>query len=239
MRRLLGSLFLLTSFILSAQKEAARPDVPGNIMVDVGLNYWDSEPNFVDQAGWRSKSVGIYYTKRKAFSKKFSFTYGLGLGLEKFDLGDSLTLSSGELFNADDNDPANDSLAAFAFSSLPDNINYQKNRLAVTYLDIPVDFRFHPTGTEEGEGFFIGVGGILGLRLASHRKLKFDEAEESVIEKVKGKYNLSSVRYGLQGRIGFKGVHLFYKRYFNDLFQDPIGGANPQTTTIGINITGF
>lgn len=208
-------------------------------MVDIGLNYWDEEPTFIDQTGWKSKSVGIYYTRRKALNNIFSFYYGLGLGLEKFSLGDTLTLSSGVLLNADNQDPNDDILSPLELTSLAGNITYDKNRLAIAYFDVPLEFRFHPKGTQDGEGLFVGVGGILGLRLKSHTKLKFDDGGETVIEKIKGEYNLNPVRYGVQARFGFKGIHIFYKKYFSDVFKDPIGGASPNMTTIGINVTGF
>ena len=239
MKYIFGFLLLVGSAVTFGQNEFARPDIPGDLMIDIGLNYWDEEPLFVDQAGWRSKSIGFYYTKRKALSNKFAFHYGAGLGLEKFDLGDSLTFSSGVLLNADDNDPENDVISPLELTPLVEGRPYDKNRLAVTYFDIPVELRFHPKGTEEGEGLFLSVGGMIGLRMNAHMKYKFDEGGETVIEKVKGKYDLNAFRYGLQARFGFKGVHLFYKQYFSDTFNDPVGGVNPRMTTIGINVTGF
>ena len=239
MKYIVGFLLLAGSVASFGQKQLARPDIPGDLMIDVGLNYWDEEPLFIDQAGWRSKSISFYYVKRKALNDKFSFYYGVGLGLEKIGLGDSLTFSSGVLLNGDDNNPDNDGISPLELTSLSEEISYDKNRLAVTYLDVPIDFRFHPKGTQDGEGLFLGVGGIVGLRLNSHMKYKFDENDETVIEKVKGGYNLSTFRYGVQARVGFKGVHLFYKQYFNDMFKDPIGSASPRMTTIGINLTGF
>lgn len=236
MKYIFGFVLFVCVGSLFGQDEPARPDVPGEVMVDVGLNYWDKEPLFVDQKGWSSKSIGIYYSKRKGLAEKFSFYYGMGLGMEKVSLGDSLTLSSGVVFNGSNGD----SLAAVALVGLDSRISYDKNRLAMTYLDIPLEMRFHPGGTQDGEGFFIGAGGVVGLRLNSHSKLKYDDAGETVIEKVKGGYNLSALRYGVQFRLGFKGVHLFYKKYFNDTFKDAFSnGVNPRMTSIGINVTGF
>lgn len=248
MKYLFGFLFVVGSIVVFGQNEVVRPDIPGELMVDIGLNYWDVNPitalndsvNLeIDPQGWRSKSLGIYYTKRFPISNKFSMYYGLGLGFEKISLGNNATFESGVLFNGDDNNVENDSLAALAITNLPGNISYDKNKLGITYLDIPLDFRFHPLGTEDGEGLFIGVGGVVGLRMNSKVKLKYEEGDETVIQKVKGKYNLSGLRYGVQARFGFRGVHLFYKQYFSDVFKDEIGGAQPRMKTIGINITGF
>ncbi|MEM0940305.1 MAG: outer membrane beta-barrel protein [Bacteroidota bacterium] len=236
MKYILGLLLFISSEVAFAQDGFSRPDVPGNLMVDIGFNYLNEEPTTIDQSGFRSKSVGIYYTKRKAIGNKFSCYYGLGLGLEKLSLGDTTTLQSGVVLLGSGN---TDSLASVYIADIPAGLSYDKNRLAITYLEIPLDIRFHPKETQDGEGLFIGVGGVLGLRLNSHTKFKYEEGDETVIEKIQGDYNLSAFRYGVQVRFGFKGIHLFYKQYFSDVFQDPLGGANPRMTTIGINVTGF
>ncbi len=231
MKYVVGLVLLFGCGLAMAQDGIARPDVPGQLMIDFGFNYLDTEPDAIDQKGWPSKSASVYYVRRKGLSNKFSFYYGIGLGTEKLGLGDSATLVSG-FDNGTEIEP-------LAIVPLDNSISYNKNKLAITYLDIPVDLRFHPLGTQDGEGLFFGVGGILGLRINSHTKFKFDEGGETVIEKVKAGYNLSTFRYGVQARFGFRGVHLFYKQYFNDLFKDQIGGANPRMVTFGINVTGF
>lgn len=230
MRYIYGVLLTLLVISASAQDGLKRPDIPGELMVDIGFNVWSSMPGALERRTWSSKSIAFYYTKRKAFSNKLSLNYGIGLGLEKMSLGDSSTLFSNVLVN--------DTLNAVLIGPNPQN--FDKNKLATTYLDIPIEFRFHPMGTEDGEGLFLGVGGIVGLRLNAHTKWKYDNNGETVRSKVSGKFNLNSFRYGYQVRVGFRGVHVFYKRYvspvFNDAFDD---GFDPVMSTIGINLTGF
>ncbi|MEO9482257.1 MAG: outer membrane beta-barrel protein [Ekhidna sp.] len=234
MRYLYGVLFTLLIIGASAQDGLKRPDIPGEVMADIGFNVWSSMPGGLERKTWSSKSVAIYYMKRKALSGKLSFNYGIGLGLEKMSLGDSSTLASNYTFTSG----STDSLAAVGI--IPNPQNFQKNRLATTYLDIPFEFRFHPLGTQDGEGLFLGVGGIVGLRLNAHTKWKYDNNGETVRDKVSGKFNLNSFRYGYQVRMGFRGVHLFYKRYLSNVFQDKFqDGKNPVMTTVGINVTGF
>ncbi len=220
-------------------KGLKRPDIPGELMVDIGFNVWSSMPGFLERRTWSSKSIALSYIKRKALSGKLSFYYGVGLGMEKMSLGDTVSLSSAKLLDGSDADPNLDSLASVAITSLPDG-SFGKNKLATTYLDIPVELRFHPFGTQDGEGLFLGVGGIVGIRLNAHTKWKYDLNGETRREKISGKFNLNSFRYGYQVRAGFRGVHLFYKRYVSDVFNDPfLDGSNPVQTTIGINVTGF
>ncbi|WP_425392738.1 outer membrane beta-barrel protein [Ekhidna sp.] len=238
MKYLLGALFSLSLLVVSAQ-ELKRPDIPGDLMVDVGFNVWSSMPGDLERSVWSSKSIGLYYSKRKVLSGKLSFNYGVGLGLEKMSLGDTVTLASNYSDNNDTpNNPDDDFIRPVALITNPEN--FAKNKLATTYLDIPFELRFHPLGTEDGEGLFIGAGGIVGLRLNAHTKWKYDNNGETTRQKIGGKFNLNSFRYGYQVRAGFKGVHLFYKRYLSNVFNDEFAdGSNPVMTTIGINVTGF
>lgn len=225
MKYLFGSLLVLISMGLFAQEnELVRPDLPGELMVDLGLNTWSSMPGLLEKDIWPSKSVGLYYSKRKELSNKFSFYYGIGLGLEKIGLGDSTTLIS------------NDSVTVV---DIPAGYSYDKNKLAISYLDIPLEIRFHPKGTENGEGFFIGAGAIIGLKLTAHTKWKYEEEGETVKQKISGNFNLNPLRYGAQVRFGFKGVNFFYKKYFSTVFKDSYEGSDPTMSTIGINFTGF
>ncbi|NQZ78916.1 MAG: outer membrane beta-barrel protein, partial [Ekhidna sp.] len=205
----------------------------------IGFNVWSSMPGGLDRNTWRSKSVGIYYTKRKVLNEKLSFNYGLGLGLEKMSLGDSATLFSSVLNDTGTPDDATDDVID-PVQIQPNPFNLDKNRLATTYLDLPVEFRFHPFGTEDGEGLFLGVGGIVGLRINAHMKWKYENNGETTVVKNSGKFNLNGIRYGYQVRGGFKGVHFFYKRYVSSVFKDEFAdGFNPVLTTVGINVTGF
>ena len=219
---------LYSTTCLSQEGSLRQPDIPGELMIDIGLNYWTVTPEDLDTQGWSSKSISFYYTKRKVLGSKISFNYGLGLGIEKYDLGSNSTLFS-----------RNDEVEIDDFPFDTNDSPLDKNRLAVTYLDAPIELRFHPKGTIEGEGLFIGIGAIGGLRLQSHMKWKYPEDGEDVVQKTRGRYDLNPYRYGFQVRAGFKGTHLFYKQYLSDLFADPLDGEVPQAFTIGINLTGF
>jgi hypothetical protein len=233
MRYIYTVFFGVLLFSGTAQNQALkRPDIPGELMVDVGFNVWSSMPGNLERRAWSSKSVGLYYSKRKPISSKLSFYYGVGLGLEKMSLGDTVTLAS--------NYQAHPDSAIQSVAIITNPANFSKNRLATTYMDVPLELRFHPFGTQDGEGLFIGAGGIVGVRLKAHTKWKYENNGETVREKTSGKFNLNDFRYGYQIRAGFRGVHIFYKRYISNVFNDAFpDGSNPVMTTVGINITGF
>lgn len=226
MRKSLVGIFLLQVLLSFGQETVRKPDIPGDITVDIGFNSWDATPDSIGQDIWPSKSISVYYTKNKLLNRNFAINYGLGLGLEKIDLGNGNTLYS-------ENDDV--LIENFPF----DDDDLIKNKLALTYVDVPVDFRFYPNGTESGNGFFVGVGGMLGLRVSAHTKWKYEEDNETVVQKVSGNFDLSAIRYGYQVRVGFKGTNLFFKHYPSNTFQDDINDVNPNLTTIGISFSGF
>lgn len=224
MKYLCGLLIALFSLNIYAQDEDrfARPDLPGELMVDIGINSWSTTPDTLDRKGWASKSIGIYYSKRYGINDKLSFYPGIGLTFEKLGFQSAVTFQD-----------STDYITELSVSGIT------KNKLAISYLEIPVEFRFHPMGTDEGEGLFVSVGGMLGLRLNAHTKWKYNDGGGNTIQKVSGRFNLENFRYGYQLRFGWRGVHLFYKNYLSNTFASPVEGVNPTLRTIGINLTGF
>ncbi len=242
MKYLCGVLLLFFCLFARAQENGAgienrlmsRPDLPGEIMVDIGINTWSDLPRGLKRKDQASQSVGIYFLKEYKIHNKISFYTGLGLGLEKIGFDSPVALlDSGQTYL--------DTISS---------VGLKKNKLAFTYLDVPAEFRFHPFRVQDGEeGLFVGVGGIFGIKLNAHTKWKYDTNGRISKKKISGKFNLNDIRYGYQIRLGFKSLHLFYKKYLSDVFKSklgvpdpmaPDGGlANPQTTTIGISITGF
>ena len=221
-------MIVLVSARTFAQETYARPDIPGELMIDLGLNYLTEISSDLTQRGWNSKSLGLYYTKRRPLSQKFVFNYGVGMGFEKLDFGTSQTIiQSGEELVIDD--------FPFDASGAP----IQKNRLAISYVDVPLEMRFYPRGTASGEGLFLSVGGIGGLRLSSHIKWKYSEEGSDRVQKISGNFDLNRVRYGYQLRFGYRGTHLFFKHYLSNLFDNELDDTNPRLFSVGINFSGF
>lgn len=235
MARIISALFLFT-FFLSVQaqdRRFAQPDLPGDLMLDIGLNYWTNERDTL--ANFGSKSLGVYYTKRFKISNNLSFYPGVGLGFEKYSFKKNYHYA-----NVDGN---------IQLDSL--NGLMKKNKLAVTYFDVPLELRFHPKGTIEGEGFFVGAGVFGGLKMGAHTKLKYEQGDAKRKEKLRDNFGLEDYRYGYIIRVGWKGINFYYRRTMSQLFQDgqqqlnpdlttPKGRPyNPQISTFGINFTGF
>ena len=229
MKRIVG-IFLLSivsSFVIAQEKSRpVQPDFPGDIMVDYGFNFWNNEPDNFPATFWGSNSIGVYYNHRWEISSHISFHSSLGVTIDKYASDDRYTW-------------LRDSDGTVSFDTLT-GVGFAKNKLVSTYAELPVEFRIHPLGTKNGEGWFIGLGGFLGRRLGAHTKIKFQSVDGEFKEKLYSDFDLVDFRYGLQGRFGFRTFHVFYKHYLNKTFNNaPDGTNNPQTWTIGINFSGF
>ncbi|MFK7952923.1 MAG: hypothetical protein AB8B73_08755 [Ekhidna sp.] len=250
MKYLLGLLFVLASLgLFSQENRYARPDVPGELMVDVGFSLWSKTVSDLDQALWPSKSVSIYYLRSKKLSEKFRFNYGLGFAVDKIGFQtnvDSIASSSDYVGLVSDNS------GNYSFSGDSASLStvvFEKYSLKNTFVEIPLELRFHPKGSEDGEGFFLSVGTLLGVRIKSKDKLVSDIDGDTYKTKHSGDFGMANIRYGVQARVGWRGIHVFYKQYFNREFRDKISVKtygdpegqtfNPTLTTFGINFTGF
>ncbi|MCP4460975.1 MAG: outer membrane beta-barrel protein [Cytophagales bacterium] len=230
---LLSFLLLVVSFTaLSQEKLSGQPDLPGDILFDIGFNSWDQSGDTLKN--WPSRSLGIYYNKRFKLSNKFSFYGAAGFGIEKFSFEKNYHLT------ADNSNIVLDTLIA----------SISMNKLSITYFDIPLELRFHPKGTIDGEGFFVSAGAIPGLKMGAHTKVKYEVDGHKQREKVGANFGLQDFRMGLQFRVGWKGINIFYKTYLTKVFRhkqdlvDPdlnLTGElfNPKVTSFGINFSGF
>ncbi len=224
--------FLLVLGILVAAQTIAqdegRPDLPGDLVVNFGFNSLSSagdlKTNLIGSNSW-----GIYYTKRIGAGDFLSIYPGVGFGLEKFGFEEDVTLG----FDSEGN---------VMFDSISSLGSIKKTKLAVNYLEVPLEFRIYPFRSKDGSGFFIGLGGSLGVRFESHTKVKYeDTAEDNFLTKERNDFNLNPIRAGVIGRIGSKGINAFYRMYFTELFDPGLGPNDIKATpfTVGIAINGF
>ena len=233
MRKLLASVLLVCAVGVMAQSDDKpfQPNLEGDLMLDYGFSFWNIKLPDLPVKPFGSNSVGLYYNRRLEINDHFAFHPAIGFTFDKF------AFTGNHTWKLSDN--LSDGVQLDTLGLL-----LSKNKLMATYLEIPIEFRYHPLGTVDGEGWFIGVGGMFGLRTGAHTKIKYDLDRETYKEKFYDDFGLKSYHYGVQFRFGFKNVHFFYKIYLSDLFNSqPDAGRSdskiPRAATIGINVSGF
>ncbi|MFA0960450.1 porin family protein [Roseivirga sp. BDSF3-8] len=222
----------------------ARPNLPGDLIIEFGFNFIDEEFQYIPDPStdstvsvgtgfWGSKVVNMYYSHTVFLGGENSgltFNPGLGLALEKFAFEDDFTLTVNEFDNNTELMP---------IGGLGE---IKKTKLALTYLDIPLEIRYHFNKSDYSRGIRLAAGVKGGLLLASHTKVKFENDEETVKTKDKREFNLNAVRYGVFGRLGIGGFNVYYYHGLNDIFKDgETPGAGPAVSPfqVGISLVGF
>ena len=156
-----------------------------------------------------------------------SFHTGLGLEFNSYEFRKDYTINKS-------NNVDNEISAYQKYNSDSSIITYKKNRLKDTYLNVPLMLAFH-SSKDHIRALHLGIGGYVGLRLAS--KMKYKSKDEG-IQKDPNDYYLSSFRYGLSASVGYSNINVFANYALNGLFED---GKGPELHpfSVGLMIVGF
>ncbi|WP_460538790.1 porin family protein, partial [Echinicola sediminis] len=157
-----------------------RPDIKGDLFLDFGFNTLNNKPEGLSSKFFASKTVNIYFQRPINLGDKSGLTFnpGIGFGLDKLALKDNMTLI---------NDPekgSNSSQLVEIEDIYGENTAVSKNTMALNYIDIPLEFRYHFNKSDYNEGFRIALGGKVGFLYNAHTKHIFTDAN-GVERKVK------------------------------------------------------
>ena len=230
MRLSLTILAFLFSIHLFPQS-ASSPDLPGELKIQIGSNFLIDNPDSMDTGFWGSKAFNAHYLYSVRFGESaISLHPGFGIGTDKFSFDNNVTLT-----REPDGSIAITPLNPVEFGSV------EKTKLAVTYLEVPLELRFHFNKDNFKKSIKLMVGGKIGLRLSSHTKVKFDSQGQTQIQKLKDSYELNDFRFGLQGGLGIAGISVYYYYALNELFKGGNGpeGTDTFQTQVGIAISVF
>jgi hypothetical protein len=226
MKRVSGLiLFVMCSVVAHGQDRPVQPDLPGDISIDVGWTMLSNNPDFFETKVFSSRTLGLHYMYPIKMTDRFIFNPAIGIGMDRLGMQDNVNFTQDDQYN-------------YNLDTIQ-GLGLRKNLLMFTYVELPVEIRYYPFKTVEGEGFFVSAGAFIGARIGSQTKVKYDFLEETRTTRDKADYGLSDLRYGFQARLGWKPISIFYKHYLNDLFQIEPFGADPQQFTFGLNFTGF
>lgn len=106
--------------------------------------------------------------------------------------------------------------------------SYIRNKMSLTFLDLPFEVRFLIRKNKKGDGFFITPGVSAGLLINDYIKTTGeDQHGHPVKQKIYFTNNLSTYRYGLSMKAGYGPVGIFGYYSLSELFEKHRGvGTN-------------
>ena len=217
---------------MKIRKRQARPDVPGHLLIEFGLNILLNDNPAIETELLGSRTLNFYYLYDiRIANSKFYFLPGIGVGLDRYKFDEDVTV-------ARTIDALGEKTTTF------DTINtggIKKSMLVTNYLDIPLELRFYGNPNDQRRSFKAGVGLKIGMLMSSHTKIKVEQDGDVSKLKVKDSFDLTRFRYGVTGRIGIGGFNVFYYQSLTPLFEKDKGPNMTETSniTVGLSFTGF
>ena len=192
------------------------------------------------QTEWYSRGVNIYVMYDIKFGDNSIFSIAPGIGYGHSSIFSNATI-------------AQDSAGSF-FQPTPGEgdigINgeeiqeLKKNKLALNYLEVPIELRMRTRPNKKGNSFKVALGFKGGWMFDAHTKVKYEvnkvSEDGTITKKVKEKNieNIFKFRYGPTFRIGYSSINLIAYYGLSGVFED---GQGPDVTpfSIGISFNGL
>jgi hypothetical protein len=205
----------------STEQVQARPDIPGDLILDFGFSTMLDAPEQMDLRLLGSRGLNIYYyfNPNFNFEKRITFHPGFGLGFSNLMFQDDI------IFNSRQTQESGYRVFLDSARNVDylDNATVKKSKLAIGYFEVPLELRYHVNKLNPTQGFRFALGVKGGLRIDAHTKVKYEIDGDNRIIKQKEAFNLNAFRYSAYARFGFNTFQLFYQHNFAPMFQQDEG----------------
>lgn len=250
MKKILTLFFaiILTTGIMAQSTETSKkgmPNIPGTFLFDYGFNFLSTHRHDTLETKWfNSNVINAYYIYEFKIDKKGQFTFnpGIGVGIDKIAFKDDRGI-----FSVIDTTGNRETVVMPLNTVFTDGNSFKKSKLAMTYIDVPLEFRFHSNPDDRNRSFKVAIGGRIGVLVNQKTKFKYTTTEDaggnSQDMKVKyhQNYDINRFRYGTTLRVGIGFFNLFYYHNFSQLFSSDSGPDDTKVSnySLGLTISGF
>ncbi|MDD2277513.1 MAG: outer membrane beta-barrel protein [Bacteroidales bacterium] len=199
----------------------------GFMTPDHSINMTD-EYKFLELRQGRSWNINLNFMQYSLgiVSDKIGLVTGLGFEFNDYHFRNPITLKVVDGITVADSS-----------YFLDPNKNVTKTKLSTIHFTVPLLMEFQIPAGSRDHRVFISAGVIGGVKIESHTKIVFDGVSKGK-DKGRSDYNLSTFRYGLTARIGYRGLKLFANYYPTPLFEKGKGTeVNP--FSVGLILLSF
>ncbi|MCH7403669.1 porin family protein [Belliella kenyensis] len=230
---------LLTFNTFAQERErtpiGGRPDIKGDLFLDFGFNTLNNKPDDLQTRFFPSRTFNAYYQHPfNLFGEGSGFTFnpGIGIGTDKLAFTEGRTL-----FNNPAVGTSSSRLQAIR-DVYGNDIQVNTNVVAVNYIDIPLEIRYHFNKSNYKKSMRVAVGGKVGFLMNAHTKVAFEDAN-GLERKIKDRqnYGFAPIRYGVHTRLGFPGFNIWGYYGLNQVFQKDKGPFGTEANQINFGVS--
>ena len=212
------------------QKKKDKPNLANrandHFMLQLGYTGWAGKPDTINTGGL-SKSINVYFMYDFPFktNPNLSMAFGPGIG------SDHITFSKTHV-------GIKDATNTLYFTDQSDTNHFKKTKLATTYLEAPIEFRYSADPVT-GKGLKLAIGVKIGTLLNAHtRNTKYENKDGGTINdyvmKESSKRFFNKTRLSGMARVGYGHFSLYGSYQFTSLIRD---GFGPQVRPFSIGLT--
>jgi len=207
---------------------------PGDhFMFQLSSDHWNGMPDSISshQSGF-SRGFSAYFMLDKPFKSSPKYSIGIGAGIstsniffDKMDVG---------LRSAN---------ALLPFTAVDSTSHFKKYKLATSYLEVPLEFRFTSKPADVNKSFKAALGIKVGTLVNAHTKGKNlldknNNAINSYTEKENSKRFINSTKFSATARVGYGILSLFGSYQLNNVLKDGTG-PDMKLYQVGLTISGL
>jgi hypothetical protein len=178
-----------------------------------------SDAKFLELDYARSIGVNLNLLEKRfpIFKEYIGLTTGLGIQWNSYMLKNNV-----DVFSNQDS----------TFGVANGFIDFRKNELRATYLQVPLLIEFNTNKNNE-ESWHFSLGVVGGIRIGSSYKTKWEEDNKTRREKVKSNFNLNPFQAYATAIVGFEDVNIYLNYGLTQLFEK---GKGPNLSPINAGI---
>jgi hypothetical protein len=207
---------------------------PGDhFMIQLSSDHLTAMPDSISrhQSGF-SKGFNAYIMLDKPFKASPKYSLGIGIGIGSTNI-------AFKNVNIDIRSTA----SKLPFTPTDSTNHFKKYKLSLSYLEIPLEFRYSSDPLNPSKSLKFAIGGKVGTLINAHTKGKDLQTKNntllnSYIEKENNKKYFNGTRFMATARVGYGIFSLFGAYQLNNVLKDVVG-APMKTFQVGITLSGL
>lgn len=230
---LLTSLFAQDSLPPKKKKEPVNLSGRANdhLLIQLGYAGWAGKPDTINTGGF-SKSFNIYLMFDFPFktNPKLSIAFGPGIASDHIKFKKTYV-------------GIKETTAELQFRDQSDTNYFKKTKLATTYLEAPVEFRYSSNPANSGRSLKFAIGVKVGYLINAHTRNKTLQnssggtLNDYLLKEGSKKY-FNSTRISGTARVGWGHWSLFGSYQITSLFKEGVAGEI-RPFSIGLTLSGL
>jgi hypothetical protein len=204
-----------------------------HLMIQLSTDHWSGMPDSISshQSGF-SRGFNAYVMLNKPFKGSPKLSLGIGLGISTSNI--SFKKMDVDLKAAP---------GLLPFTALDSANHFKKYKLATSFLEIPLEFRYTSKPNNPNKSVKAALGLKVGTLVNAHTKGKTLQDKNGTIlnafvEKENSKRFLNSTHFMATARVGYGIFSLFGSYQLNKLLKDG-AGSDIKLYQIGITLSGL